>query len=331
MSKIIFYDPVCPKPYSPPDLVEDVLGGTEATVIRVAEALAAEHNVCVMQHNRTQYTPYKAEYRVDPFTQSYGMNVPTPDHVVVLRDPVALLDKRKQYPNATLHLWLHDLPDAAFVAAAHIIPETRAKVICVSDFHKSVVMSAMRQGGVSSASVSYIYNPVDLGGVTDVTGYDENKLIFFSSPHKGLKRALELFAMVHRVDPRMRLVVANPGYLALPPIDQDGVTVIGPRPHKEVLEEVASSLCVFYPNAVFPETFGLVFAEANALGTPVLTHSIGSAREVLYHPSELIDTNNYKAVVDRVLAWKSGNRPKVKGKVEFTLPEVIKKWNRILS
>src|SRR5581483_2147599 len=45
---------------------------------------------------------------------------------------------------------------------------------------------------------------------------------------------------------------------------------------------------VFYPKFVLPETFGLVFAEASAVGTPVLTHDCGAAAEVLADPRQVL-------------------------------------------
>src|SRR5690348_10745745 len=50
MSPVLFFDPGCPAPYSRLTLDEAALGGTEATVVRIAEALDA----VVIQHNRMQ-------------------------------------------------------------------------------------------------------------------------------------------------------------------------------------------------------------------------------------------------------------------------------------
>src|SRR5579884_2370802 len=72
MSPVLFYDPGCPAPYSRRTLETAALGGTEATVVRIAEALDAD----VMQHNRTEadgrYLPASAaiggspDFRGDP-------------------------------------------------------------------------------------------------------------------------------------------------------------------------------------------------------------------------------------------------------------------------
>ncbi len=45
---VLFFDPRCPEPYTAPTFGQSGLGGTEATTIRVAEALDA----VVVQHNR---------------------------------------------------------------------------------------------------------------------------------------------------------------------------------------------------------------------------------------------------------------------------------------
>ncbi|MFK5088423.1 hypothetical protein ACI4A4_28250, partial [Klebsiella pneumoniae] len=47
---VVFYDPVCQKPYDSLSIRQAAAGGTEASVVRVADALGA----AVMQHNRTE-------------------------------------------------------------------------------------------------------------------------------------------------------------------------------------------------------------------------------------------------------------------------------------
>ena len=86
MSAALFFDPACVSPYRARTLEEAALGGTEATVVRIAEALDAR----VVQHNRTL-----AEGRDLP-------PVPLSDveHLIVLRDPRALPALCKRYPGA---------------------------------------------------------------------------------------------------------------------------------------------------------------------------------------------------------------------------------------
>ena len=51
MRHIVFIDTVCYKPYTGNTLRDEPLGGTEATVIRVAEGLSKDYAVVVLQHN----------------------------------------------------------------------------------------------------------------------------------------------------------------------------------------------------------------------------------------------------------------------------------------
>jgi hypothetical protein len=48
MRPVLFYDPVCQEPYDTRTLRTAAMGGTEATLTRVADALDA----FVIQHNR---------------------------------------------------------------------------------------------------------------------------------------------------------------------------------------------------------------------------------------------------------------------------------------
>jgi glycosyltransferase involved in cell wall biosynthesis len=131
--------------------------------------------------------------------------------------------------------------------------------------------------------------------------------------------------------PELRLYVANPGYRPDLKREVRGVVNLGALPHGEVIRHVRQSLCVFYPNTVFPETFGLVFAEANAVGTPVLTHDLGAAREVLGSAIQIADASDYRAFTRRVLAWREGKRPRVKTSEAFRLRSVAAQWTKACS
>jgi glycosyltransferase involved in cell wall biosynthesis len=101
--------------------------------------------------------------------------------------------------------------------------------------------------------------------------------------------------------------VADPGYWAGPSPDlPDGVVPLGPLPHRAVLRHVREAFAVFYPQARFEETFGPVFAEANAVGTPVLAHPHAVAREVLDETPadrrQLVDARDPEAAARRLTA-----------------------------
>jgi len=101
--KILFVDPVGSKPYDSKVLETQHLGGSEATVVRLAVALAAKgHQVRVTQHNRTDRANV-AGVEYTPFGDNEDFKA---THVIVQRAPLVLYTARKQYPAAKLYIVL---------------------------------------------------------------------------------------------------------------------------------------------------------------------------------------------------------------------------------
>jgi glycosyltransferase involved in cell wall biosynthesis len=322
---VLFVDATAPKPYDPETLDKEGLGGTEATVIRVAEGLAATglFYVAVEQHNRTETFERGAQYNLPE-------GVPNADYVISLRFPQLVPLMQKRFPNAKHYLWNHDLMSPDF--ASMLVPMKGFEAIAVSNFHKTQMTEVLKpQGYTGQFPIKVVYNPIPDDLNPDNTPFDKNKLMWTSSPHKGLDYALSIFDNLLSFNPDFRLFVANPGYLPNHDGKNRNVIPLGPLAHPEVIAHLRSSLCLFYPNPVFPETFGLVLAEADAVGTPVIAHAMGAASEVLSHPYETMDCRNPKTVIDRVMGWYNGDRPKVKGNSKFRLSTVIKSWLRLFN
>ncbi len=328
MSKrVLFVDPCCPKPYTFSSIATEPMGGTEATVARVASGLKANgHDVRVMQHNRTT-----VDGIFEPFSTLTDWE---PHSVVVLRVPSVLREARVRFPLAKTFLWAHDLfggDGPQLNAWFQIIKDTDSSVVVVSDFHRLNMTEAMRSVGQSGIRSVRIYNPV-VPGIPVSDTVDLNKVCFFSSPHKGFDLTLKCFAQFQNFPDLkdVKLHVCNPGYYPNASTDNGMVVNHGALPHPKVMEVVADSLCVLHLNNVFPETFGIVHGEANALRVPVLTSRMGANLEVLDHPQELIDVTDFKAVIERVRAWKSHGRPKVRANAAFFISKIFKEWEAIL-
>lgn len=337
--RILFVDPVCPKPYDPEVLANEALGGTEATVVRVAEALVAKGvHVRVAQHCRKDtYAFGTSNETMSALYVAFGENMAfDPTHIIVLRAPMALYQTRKQWPNAKLYLWAHDIfAGPGWADGFKALVETQTVPVVVSDWHKAQMYDAMRQLNCGHLSIPSrrIYNPIDDDLAPDDTKYDVNKLVFFSSPHKGLAHTLKVFERFQDFDELkdMKLYIANPGYFADHQTEQKNVINLGAIPHHEVISHVRSALSVFHLNGVFPETFGLVHAEANAVGTPFLAGSSGAVPETADHPAELIhDVANTKKIIDRIQDWRGG-RPRVRGNGNFRLSKIVREWQELLK
>jgi glycosyltransferase involved in cell wall biosynthesis len=353
MSPVLFYDPACQQPYDTRTLHTHAMGGTEATLVRVADALGA----WVMQHNRTaDWERYTRPRRLAGITR-----------VVINRDSRALSFVRECYPQARVYLWLHDRfhPHARrarwLAATAGLLRECAATVVCVSDWQRTGVEATLRSIGLASAVAAHtIYNPVDDALRPDGTAVDPEKLVFFSSPNKGLYFALDAFAALRRALPRLRLLVGNPGYRSATATTRAGVEFLGAQPQARMHAEVRSALCTFFPNFLIPETFGLVFAESHALGTPVLTHDCGAAAEIVGDPRQLLAVSPaarcyesavgslparwrraparlaaaaglFDAYIERIRHWHGGSRPQTGPDPRFQLSSIRERWLHLLS
>jgi len=353
MVPVLFFDPLCVAPYSAQTLHEQGLGGSEATTVRVAEALDA----FVSQHNRT-----RAEGRYLPPAALADV-----EDVIVLRDPRALARVSQLFPRARTHLWVHDRIEPGssrsrwFKAAAPDLERLQPDVICVSEYQRELVAATLRGiNGCQRLRVRRIYNPVDDRLVPDGSPVDPTKLVFFSSPNKGLLFTLDAFRALRRSIPDLRLCVANPGYRQYPQARLVGVEWLGSLPHARIIAEARTALCTFSANFVIPETFGLVFAESRAVGTPVLTHDCGAAREVLEDSRQILPVTVaerlYEAVlhrvalrwrapaarvaahfglfdgyIERIRAWRNGGRPSVGPDARFRLSSIVGEWRALLS
>lgn len=326
----------------------------------MAEALDAT----VMQHNRTV-----ADGRYRPPGDASGV-----EHLIVLKDPRAVPVLAQRFPGARRYLWLHDLvrPGSKrgrrLAASARSLAELGVTLICVSDFQRRQAEAVMRNAGVAErVHAVTLYNPVDDALAPNGAAVDLSKLVFFSSPNKGLAFTLDAFHAARRAMPDLRLAVGSPGYKSLRRAHLqrvaagiDGVEWLGPLPHHRILAEVRTALCVFYPNCVLPETFGLVLAEANAVGTPVLTYECGAAAEVLADPQQVLPITPgvrwyertvrllprrarpsiarsvahlglFDPYVERVRAWREGSRPRPGPDARFKTSAVADRWRAVLA
>jgi glycosyltransferase involved in cell wall biosynthesis len=353
MSSVLFYDPVCQEPYDTRTLRTEALGGTEATLVRVADALGAY----VIQHNRSEdWERYRRPQVLPGITR-----------VIINRDSRALPVVRERYPDARVYLWLHDRlhPGSRrarwLASTTALLRELAVTAVCVSDSQRAGVEATLSAAGVvDRVRALTIYNPVDDALSPDDTPVDERKLVFFSSPNKGLNFTLDAFRHLRRRMPDLRLVVGNPGYKVQRAARVPGVELLGAQPQARIHAEVRSALCTFFPNFVIPETFGLVFAESHALGTPVLTHDCGAALEILADAQQVLPVTRayrlyeaavgglsprwrraparlaamaglFDAYLERIRAWRGGERPHTAPDPRFRASRVMEQWRSLLA
>ena len=353
MRSVLFFDPACRQPYDTATRQHQAIGGTEASVTRIADALGAY----VMQHNRaTRSGQYLPPGRIPGIRQ-----------VVVVRDSRCIAQLREWYSGAQFYLWLHDQVNPGSMRGRWLRDSVKSpheqfgNVICVSDWQRSRIEATLRWLKMAdSVRATTIYNPVDDTLIPDETRIDPFKLVFFSSPNKGLPYALDVFRALRRRMPGLRLVVGNPGYKIMQIPSTEGIRYVGPQPQARIHAEVRGALCTFVPNFLLPETFGLVYAESKALGTPVLTHDCGSAVEVIGDPEQILPVRLscriyeslvhrfplawrrgparladriglFEAYIERIRSWQDGGRPRVQPDSRFLLSQVTNQWRSLLQ
>ena len=125
----------CPSPYAPGDLLTRAMGGTEASVLHLAEGLAARGvEVIVHQHNRTAVARHGATYAPLGDPGAVADADPQARVIVVNAAKIALLWARRQ-PCARVLLWRHNFVGARTAALGPALSQAGVRIVCVSCFH----------------------------------------------------------------------------------------------------------------------------------------------------------------------------------------------------
>lgn len=318
---VLFIDTVTPRPYAGAFLLG--VGGTEQAVVDVSQGLIdAGYSVWVEQHCRDS---------ADGRFVTLGSTAEA-DIVITLRDPSKIPGNIARFPKAKHYLWAHDLTTRSLGEALPMM-QGLAAYVCVSKWHVHQTLETFRYFGYTGEfKLRHAYNPLPQDMPTRCGTFEPYRLVFMSSPHKGLRRTLDVFKILHEIDSRYILDVYNPGYLPDMAKHMPGVTFHGNLMPSRAREASRGACALFFVNSEFPETFGRVFSEANAMGMPVLTHRLGAASEVLDpHPDQFVDCRSNEAVIKRIMKWSDGARPIVRGKPQFKLDNVIKTWENIFN
>ncbi len=315
---ILFIDAACSKQYNYNSLEEDTIGGTESSTIRLAEgfgskglkvAIANRFNSSIEESpNQVQYIPI------------YMANKIHSKNTIFIR----ACGVWENFPESKKFLWLHDASKLDHNNMSTWVPNIikhQVQGVAVSDWHIQNILSI-----APGMPLKRIYSPVDEFCYRKPSAYDHNQLVWLSSPHKGLKQALETFKKLRQKDPNFKLAVFNPGYYHEDMNLPENVVVL-PEMSKKVLRSVVSkSLCIFYPT-YFEETFGLVAAESNALGTPVASYKIAALAESSSGPF----AESEDQLINQVLEWKAGKRPVVTGQERFRFETIYQDWLKVLD
>ena len=324
--EVYFVDPCSAEGYDLHDLESRGLGGTEATILRVSSALQPSFNIIHFQNGRTTRSISEAG-RFQPLVEAYRSSKAA--LIVVINRWKIALKLRKVHPNTPILLWLHTYPGRHNRKMGAALKKADVTIVCVSNKHAQLLTEFLAPSELPL--IETIYNPISDHLVPDETRRDPNRLLYASSPHKGLAEVFAQFSELRDIFPDLRLVIADPGYLRWDtgPVP-NGVRFLGSLSHPKLIQHMRRSLCLFYPQTAFAETFGLVLAEANAVGTPVLVHAgLGANDEIVSGADQKIDGRDPAQILSRIEMWRSA-LPEVNTNPAFRLTSVAERWSELL-
>jgi len=313
------------EPWSPKSLDTTGLGGSETAAICMAKELRAlGHEIVAVL---SQCDGMEGEYDGIPYVHfQKAVNNPhlfACDVLVVSRQPSAL---STGIPHKTSYVWVHDIhlgdPSQGDLSK-HLLKADH--YFCLSQWHKEFFLKTYPF--IHADSVIVTKNGLDLKYFENKPIKEGNRLIYSSSPDRGLARLLELFPRIRERVPDAQLDVyygfvtwksmakqANDhGQLAqiekfeqmLEAQKNAGVTYHGRVSKTELAQAFLRSKVWAYPTW-FTETYCITAIEAAAAGCVPVTTALAALPETVSHGFVLQrakpDSEEYaKTFVDRVV------------------------------
>jgi glycosyltransferase involved in cell wall biosynthesis len=180
-----------------------------------------------------------------------------------------------------------------------------------------------------------VYNGIDLS-LYPLQESGGDHLVFLGRihPDKGVHLAIEVARLSGR-----RLIIAGiiqdqPYFRRQvePHIDDQKVRYIGPVGVAEKNELFARACALIHLNTI-PERFGLVLAEANAAGLPVVAMDLGSCREVIKDGETGFLVNNVSEAIEALERLPEIDRTACRQRVQqcFSIKTMVEAYERVYS
>jgi glycosyltransferase involved in cell wall biosynthesis len=177
-----------------------------------------------------------------------------------------------------------------------------------------------------------VYNGIDLS-LYPLQECGGDQLVFLGRihPDKGVHLAIEV-AHLSGLPLLIAGIIQDQTYFkeqVEPHLDQK-IRYIGPVDTQGKNELFAQALALLHLNTI-PERFGLVLAEANAAGVPVIAMDLGSCREVIEDGQTGFLVNNAQEAVERLQHLPAINRKACRHRVEqlFSIEAMVESYERV--
>jgi glycosyltransferase involved in cell wall biosynthesis len=287
LPSVAFYCPLEWEPWSPRLLRTQGAGGSETAAIHVARLLAnIGHRVTVFNQNDGERW-YEGVSYVD-----YGkFNPYDPPQVLIAWRAPELADFGEI--GQQRYLWMHDID-----VGDRLTPERAEKfsgILVLSEAHRAHLLT--RYPFLEGDRLLLTRNGLDLTRFGQAVQRNPQKLIYSSSPDRGLDVLLRLFPKIKeqcpdasldiffggagferaaRVDPALQTLKGNVSRL----LDQPGVTYHGRVDQQRLAREMLGSALWVYPTC-FSETSCITAMEAQAAGAVPVIRPLAALTETV--------------------------------------------------
>lgn len=275
-----------------PDSINDGIGGSEEAVIYLSRELTnAGWKVTVYGNpgdsagdfDGVKYLPW------------YDFNTKDNFNSVILWRNIGAVDL--DFNARFTMVWLHDVPMNADFTEERVSKVD--KIAVLSEYHKNILQMQKKDGSFVDMPDEKVF--ITTNGIPDLHvnqwNGDSKKMIFMSSPDRGIQYLLKNWDKIKEKVPDAKLDVYygfdtydklhkdNPGAMMwkdkiMGMMKQDGITYYGKVGHKQLHEAIAKCGVWAYPTD-FTETSCISAIKAQALGAIPVTVTLGALDETV--------------------------------------------------
>lgn len=276
------------------------LGGTESSVVLLAEALSRRgHKVTVYNNVQTD-----AEHEGVLYRSVNAKNGNGTDIGIAVASPKLFAGTHYRLPI----LWLHNPTNyLKQIKRGNFFPLYRAKPVAVllGNYHDESVSR-----GLPFRARTIIHHGVDPAFFrsSPTAAPPRRRAIFTSQPYRGLDMILELWPEVMKQVPDAELHVFAPKeHQANRHLQHKGVSFRGSVPRSVLATELLEARVQLIPGHR-DETYCLAAAEALASGVPVITLGTGALRERVTHNKTGFVASTKEAFLAQIVALLMDDR-----------------------
>jgi len=333
------------------EIYRRAIGGSESGLIDVAKLLATDYNVHVCCRNDRPGVYDNVYYH--PIEQLDNVLKQTkPEYFISSRCPdVFKRDLKKMFGVKFNILWGSDKSDSVAWKDLEEVYDNIDRIVLLSNWHKNDIRKKFKF--VKAKKVKNISYSVDPKLYECGVQKNKFKLIYCSTPFRGLDVALKMFPKIKKEIPEAELHIFSSikiygdnfmdnKFEDLYTIARrtNGVYYRGILKRPELAFEQKSSGLLFYPNT-FEETFCKVVAECQVAGTPTITSDNGALSETLREGCGiLVKGNPYSKEYQKTFISETIKLLKSKQKwnrmskkcltVDFSEEKIRKDWKKLL-